>query len=58
MGRTLTRAQVYLLLHGEALLQQQVAPSDKASAAHGNGDTRKMSKAEYLRYIRGQMGTS
>jgi len=60
VGRTLTRAQLHLLLHGDLLLQRRAAPgAGRAAAADpAHRDTRKMAKREYLDYVWSQMGTS
>jgi len=62
VGRTLTRAQLHLLLHGDLLLQRRARPdaghAGRGAADPAHRDTRKMAKREYLDYVWSQMGTS
>lgn len=56
--RTLTRAQFYLLMHGDLLLQRRAGASARdarAPAEPPTRDTRKMTKAEYMEFINEQM---
>jgi len=56
IGRTLTRGQVYLLLHGDNLLSKRMMPSAAGEPTRADEpDTSKMTKEEYRKYIQAQM---
>lgn len=54
IGRSLTRAQIFLLLHGDHLLHE-LALSGAPPKPPPPADTSRMSKTEYLEFLRAQM---